>query len=61
MKMDKALNIHQFAEEFGLKASTVATNVSRNPSSLPAFIKVGRLVRFTRSDINTWLETSKQH
>ena len=61
MKMDKALNIREFAEEFGLKASTVATNITRNPSSLPVFIKVGRLVRFTRKDINAWLTTTKQY
>ncbi|MCH0574224.1 helix-turn-helix domain-containing protein [Escherichia coli] len=40
------LTIKQFAERFNLSASTVASDISRNPGKLPPFIRIGRAIRF---------------
>ncbi|WP_244461929.1 helix-turn-helix transcriptional regulator, partial [Escherichia coli] len=46
------LTIKQFAERFNLSASTVASDISRNPGKLPPFIRIGRAIRFSGNDSN---------
>lgn len=54
------LTIKEFAERFNLSASTVASDISRNPTKLPPFLRIGRSIRFALSDIEAW-ETKCKH
>ena len=51
--MSKILNTKQAAKFMGLKESRVRTAVFRK--EIP-FLKVGRLVRFRKEDLEEWLE-----
>lgn len=51
--------LKELAELFAVKHSTLATSVTRNPSSLPKPIRVGRQLRFTKGAILTFLENQK--
>lgn len=53
-KMKNALTIEEFATEYNLNPSTVRTNVTRNPESLPKVLRIGRSVRFLRTEIDKW-------
>ena len=57
--MSLALTIKEFASRCGLNPNTVATNVTRNPSLLPPFYRVGRSVRFDIADVETWIQKQK--
>ncbi|MGL5485704.1 MAG: helix-turn-helix transcriptional regulator [Shewanella sp.] len=48
------LTIKEFAERFNLSASTVASDISRNPTKLPPFLRIGRSIRFALRDIEAW-------
>lgn len=52
--MSRVLTIEEFAEMYGLNPATVRTNVTRNPKSLPPVIRIGRSVRFLRSEVERW-------
>ncbi|MGL4928481.1 MAG: helix-turn-helix transcriptional regulator [Plesiomonas shigelloides] len=54
------LTIKEFAERFNLSASTVASDISRNPTKLPPFLRIGRSIRFALRDIEAW-ETKCKH
>ncbi|MBJ9642652.1 helix-turn-helix domain-containing protein [Citrobacter sp. FDAARGOS_156] len=55
------LTIKQFAEIFNLSASTVASDISRNPGKLPPFIRIGRAIRFSLDDIVEWENAHRQN
>lgn len=52
--MKYALTVEEFAEEYSLNPATVRTNVTRNPASLPKVLRIGRSVRFLRTEIEKW-------
>jgi len=52
--MKSALTIEEFAAEYSINPSTVRTNVTRNPHSLPKVLRIGRSVRFLRTEIEIW-------
>lgn len=52
--MKHALTIEEFAAMYGLNPATVRTNVTRKPDSLPAVMRIGRSVRFLRSEVEQW-------
>jgi len=47
--------LKELSELFSIKHSTLATAVTRNPSSLPKPIRVGRQLRFTKKSILTFI------
>lgn len=49
------LNTKQAAEYLGLKPNTL--DIWRQVGKGPAFVKVGRYVRYRRRDIDTWIES----
>lgn len=51
---EKLLTRVQAAEYLGIKPQTLAAWTSLNRYDLP-FVKVGRLVRYRRSDLDRWL------
>jgi len=51
--------LKELAELFAVKHSTLATSVTRNPSSLPKPIRVGRQLRFTKESILTFIENQE--
>jgi predicted DNA-binding transcriptional regulator AlpA len=48
------LNPKQIAERFGISQATVSTNVTRKPSALPPFIRIGRMIRFPLAQLEQW-------
>ena len=52
--MKYALTVEEFAEEYSLNSATVRTNVTRKPDSLPKVLRIGRSVRFLRTEIEKW-------
>ena len=52
--MSRVLTIEEFAEMYSLNPATVRTNVTRNPGSLPPVMRIGRSVRFLRSEVELW-------
>ncbi|MGK0270967.1 MAG: putative DNA-binding transcriptional regulator AlpA [Cocleimonas sp.] len=52
--MKSALTIEEFSAEYSINPSTVRTNVTRNPDSLPKVLRIGRSVRFLRTEIEIW-------
>ncbi|MCV3020599.1 helix-turn-helix transcriptional regulator [Escherichia coli] len=44
-----------------LSASTVASDISRNPGKLPPFIRIGRAIRFSLDDIVDWENAHRQN
>jgi len=48
------LTVDQIAEYLNIKASTLYSKLSEIPH-----FKIGRLIRFRREDINSWLEGNK--
>ncbi|HIF5970904.1 TPA: helix-turn-helix domain-containing protein [Vibrio parahaemolyticus] len=59
--MSSVLTIEEFAEMYGLNAATVRTNVTRNPKSLPPVMRIGRSVRFLRSEVERWEKEMTMH
>lgn len=55
------LTIKQFAEMFNISASTVASDISRNPGKLPPFIRIGRAIRFSHDDIIEWKKLNRKN
>lgn len=55
------LTIKQFAEMFNISASTVASDISRNPGKLPPFIRIGRAIRFSHDDIIEWEKLNRKN
>lgn len=53
---DKLLTDAQVAEMIGVSVNTLSTWRCRNTYGLP-FLKIGRRVRYKRSDVLAWLET----
>ena len=51
------LNIRQIADYLGIKASTIYALVERR--GIPHY-KVGRLVRFKKSEVDQWMEGQKE-
>lgn len=54
MMKKRAITIKEFAAAYGLNPSTVQTNVTRNPDSLPIIFRIGRSVRFLITDVEKW-------
>ncbi|EGQ8549559.1 helix-turn-helix domain-containing protein [Vibrio fluvialis] len=52
--MKNALTVEEFAEAYSLNPATVRTNVTRKPDSLPKVLRIGRSVRFLRTEIEKW-------
>ena len=50
------INPSQFEQDYGVKESTQAVWRSTGRYSLP-FYKIGRLVRYKRSEVETWLDS----
>ncbi|EGR0622521.1 helix-turn-helix domain-containing protein [Vibrio parahaemolyticus] len=59
--MSRVLTIEEFAEMYGLNSATVRTNVTRNPKSLPPVMRIGRSVRFLRSEVERWEKEMTMH
>jgi len=59
--MSRVLTIEEFAEMYGLNLATVRTNVTRNPKSLPPVMRIGRSVRFLRSEVERWEKEMTMH
>ena len=54
--MKEILNVDELSEYLGIKKSCLYSKVERK--EIPHY-KIGRLVRFKRSDIDLWMEESK--
>ncbi len=54
--MKEILNIDELSEYLGIKKSSLYSKVERN--EIPHY-KIGRLVRFKKSDIDLWMEKLK--
>ena len=52
------INSRQLAARWGISPSTIASDVTRNPSKLPPFIRVGGAIRFPVAEVEAW---EKQH
>jgi excisionase family DNA binding protein len=52
---DELLSEAATAELLGVQPNTLAAWRSKGSQSLP-FVRVGRLVRYRRQDVNAWLE-----
>ncbi|ALO36138.1 hypothetical protein CMT41_16420 [Colwellia sp. MT41] len=50
------LTIDEFAKLYSLNVATVRSNITRNPDALPRFMRIGRAIRFRKSDIQQWEE-----
>ena len=50
------LNIHEISEYLGIKPSTIYAMVEAK--KIPHY-KIGRLIRFKKSEIDFWMETQK--
>ncbi len=48
------LTIKELAEHLNLRLSTLRTNVSRAPESIPPFLRVGKLIRFPIAELDKW-------
>ncbi|HDU8587724.1 TPA: helix-turn-helix domain-containing protein [Vibrio alginolyticus] len=59
--MSRVLTIEEFSEMYGLNPATVRTNVTRNPKSLPPVMRIGRSVRFLRSEVERWEKEMTMH
>ena len=45
------INSKQLAIRWGIAPSTIASDVTRNPSKLPPFIRLGRAIRFPVAEV----------
>lgn len=52
--MQKLMNTKQLAEYLGIAVSTILQY--RADGTGPQYIKLGHLVRYRQSDVDTWLE-----
>ncbi|WP_271271487.1 helix-turn-helix transcriptional regulator [Aliamphritea hakodatensis] len=50
----QVLTIKQFAERYALNPSTVSAQITRTPAQLPAFIRIGKQIRFPLAEIEAW-------
>ena len=48
------INSRQLAARWGISPSTIASDVTRNPSKLPPFIRLGRAIRFPVAEVEAW-------
>ena len=48
------INSRQLAARWGIAPSTIASDVTRNPSKLPPFIRLGRAIRFPVAEVEAW-------
>ncbi|ECI6490299.1 DNA-binding protein [Salmonella enterica subsp. enterica] len=55
------LTIKDLAARFNISASTVASDISRNPKKLPPFIRIGRAIRFSLDDIIEWEQQHREN
>ena len=44
----------QLALRWGISPSTIASDITRNPTKLPPFIRLGRAIRFPVSAVEAW-------
>ncbi|MEF2146384.1 MAG: helix-turn-helix domain-containing protein [Desulfovibrionaceae bacterium] len=52
---DELLNAEQLASLLKLSRTTVQAYRSKKPDSLPPSFKLGRLVRWRKSDVQAWI------
>ena len=45
------INSKQLALRWGVSPSSIASDVTRNPSKLPPFIRLGRAIRFPIAEV----------
>ncbi len=50
----QAKSVKQFAAMFGLNPNTVSSQITRQPGSLPKFLRIGRQIRFPIAEIQKW-------
>tara|TARA_R110002167_G_scaffold231049_3_gene436222 strand:- start:2194 stop:2403 length:210 start_codon:yes stop_codon:yes gene_type:complete len=50
----QAKSVKQFAAMFGLNPNTVSSQITRQPESLPKFLRIGRQIRFPIVEIQKW-------
>ena len=60
MSNSELLNAEQAAQYLGVAKQTLHNWRSSGRYRLPC-LRVGRLVRYRRSDLDAWLESRKQH
>lgn len=48
------INSKQLALRWGVSPSSIASDVTRNPSKLPPFIRLGRAIRFPVAEVEAW-------
>ncbi|WP_185923074.1 helix-turn-helix transcriptional regulator [Hafnia paralvei] len=48
------ITIKQLALRWGISPSTIASDITRNPTKLPPFIRLGRAIRFPVSAVEAW-------
>ena len=44
----------QLAARWGIAPSTIASDITRNPTKLPPFIRLGRAIRFPVAEVEAW-------
>jgi predicted DNA-binding transcriptional regulator AlpA len=58
---DELLNETDAADALGVTPRTLqAWRYSQNTVAGPAWVKLGRAVRYRRADLNTWIEVNRQ-
>ncbi|HDR2790046.1 TPA: helix-turn-helix domain-containing protein [Enterobacter asburiae] len=48
------INSRQLAARWGISPSTIASDITRNPTKLPPFIRLGRSIRFPVAEVEAW-------
>ncbi|EPR5829226.1 TPA: helix-turn-helix transcriptional regulator [Escherichia coli] len=48
------INSRQLAARWGISPSTIASDITRNPTKLPPFIRLGRAIRFPVAEVEAW-------
>lgn len=55
--MNKLMNTKQLAEYLGVSISAIMQYRAKGTG--PRYVKLGQLVRYTKADVDEWLETIK--
>lgn len=48
------INSRQLAARWGIAPNTIASDITRNPTKLPPFIRLGRAIRFPVAEVEAW-------
>ncbi|WP_414617291.1 helix-turn-helix domain-containing protein [Yersinia intermedia] len=55
------LTITELAEMLNISKSTISSNVTRKPEQLPPISRIGRTIRFRKSEVESWLTQNTQY